>query len=92
MKVIVSRTAQRDFAAQVRWLHDHSPQVGRRAADKIVETLDLLSDFPDLGAEVAVGVREKQLRFGRDGFVIRYRRTAEKVIVLRIYHSRQDRD
>ncbi|NBW09447.1 MAG: type II toxin-antitoxin system RelE/ParE family toxin [Caulobacteraceae bacterium] len=91
MKVILSRQAQRDFAVQVRWLHEHSPQVGRRALDRIVETLDLLSDFPDLGAEVSPGIREKQIQFGRDGFVIRYRRAADKITVLRIYHSMQNR-
>jgi plasmid stabilization system protein ParE len=90
MKVVISRQAQRDFAAQVRWLHDHSPQAGRRAATLIVEALDLLSDFPEIGVE-GTTVRDKHLRFGRDGFVIRYEVRSGEIFVRRIYHSRQDR-
>ena len=92
MKVIVSPRAQRDFAAQVQWLSEHSPRTGRRAVTRIVEVLDLLSEFPDLGVEIASAVREKQVQFGRDGFVIRYRRTGGTIIVQRIFHSRQNRD
>ena len=90
MKVVISAQAQRDFAAQVRWLHEHSPQAGRRAAMRIVEVLDLLAEFPDLGREVGANLRDKQVQFGRDGFVIRYRRTIDQVVVLRIFHGRQD--
>jgi plasmid stabilization system protein ParE len=31
------------------------------------------------------------VQFGRDGFVIRYRRSGQTLIVLRIFHSRQNR-
>lgn len=71
---------------------EHSPQTGRRAATRIVEILDLLSEFPDLGVEIAAAARQNQVQFGRDGFVIRYRRKGGTIIVQRIFHSRQDRD
>lgn len=90
MKVILSRKAELDFAAQVRWLNHHSPAAGRSAALRIVEVIDLLSDFPDMGKVVSPGVWEKTVRFGRDGFVIRYRRSGGALFIQRIFHSRQD--
>lgn len=91
MKVILSRKAELDFAAQVRWLNQHSPAAGRSAALRIVEVIDLLSDFPDMGTVVGSEMREKTVQFGRDGFVIRYRRSGQTLTVLRIFHSRQNR-
>jgi plasmid stabilization system protein ParE len=91
MRVILTRRAERDFEAQVRWLQQHSPAAGRAAALRIVEILDLLSHFPDTGMVVHGTTREKYVRFGRDGFVIRYRRSGDSLRVHRIFHSRQDR-
>jgi plasmid stabilization system protein ParE len=91
MKVVLSPRAELDFETQVRWLKLHSPSAGRAGALRIVEGLDLLSDFPDVGMVVRGAIRDKPIQFGRDGFVIRYRRTTDTVTVLRIFHVRQDR-
>lgn len=91
MKVILSPRAQLDFEAQVKWLLLQSPSAGRAAALRIVETINLLSEFPDLGVALRNTIREKQVQFGRDGFVIRYHRDRERLTILRIYHGRQDR-
>ena len=50
MRVILSSQAALDFEAQVQWLAQHSPAAGRAAAVRIVEVIDLLSDFPNLGS------------------------------------------
>lgn len=91
MKVILSPKAELDFEAQVRWLNQHSPAAGRSAALRIVEVIDLVSDFPDMGTVVSSGVQEKTVEFGRDGFVIRYRRSGRTLFIQRIFHGRQDR-
>ncbi|MFA4892274.1 type II toxin-antitoxin system RelE/ParE family toxin [Brevundimonas sp.] len=91
MKVILSPQAELDFETQVRWLKEHSPIAGRSAALRIVEVIDLLSNFPDMGTAVGSEAREKTVQFGRDGFVIRYRRSGRTLVVQRIFHSRQDR-
>lgn len=91
MKISLSQQAYLDFEAQVRWLAEHSPSAGRQAAIRILEMIDLLADFPDLGMAVSANVREKPVQFGRDGFVIRYRRIDDAVLVMRIFHGRQDR-
>jgi plasmid stabilization system protein ParE len=91
MTVIISDRAERDFAAQVRWLSENSPRVGKRAAMRILHILDLLDEFPDLGTKLTRTLREKQVQFGRDGFVIRYSRRNDAIIIHRIFHTRQDR-
>lgn len=91
MKVNLTPRAQLDFEAQVQWLKLHSPIAGRKAAVRIVEMIDLLADFPQLGFVVRGQIRDKQFQVGRDGFVIRYRVAEDALIVLRIFHSRQDR-
>ncbi len=89
MTVIISERAERDFATQIRWLSEHSPQAGKRAALRILHVLDLLEEYPNLGIELTRTLREKHVRFGRDGFVIRYSRQAGDIIVHRIFHTRQ---
>lgn len=37
------------------------------------------------------GIRELMVRFGAGGYVARYRVMADHVIVLRIFHMREDR-
>lgn len=91
MNVRISRRARRDFDALIDWLAERSPDAARRAAYNIFAVVDLLGDFPDLGIGDPNGWREKHVQFGRDGFVIRYRRTGRQVTILRIFHARQDR-
>ena len=73
------------------WLQERSPKAGRKAVDRIFATISLLQDFPHLGQALTESVREKQVRFGRDGFVIRYEVRPDEVFVERIFHTRQDR-
>lgn len=91
MKVKLTRSAQRDFVAQIDWLKAHSPAAGRRAATAIIEALDLLREFPAAGPAVEVDLREKYVRFGLYGFVVEYERHPSIIVVTRIYHGAQDR-
>lgn len=91
MRVKLTRPAQQDFAAQIDWLKARSPSAGRRAAQAIVEALDVLRAFPEAGPSVNIELREKHVRFGLFGFVIEYERHASVIVVTRIYHGAQDR-
>jgi plasmid stabilization system protein ParE len=39
----------------------------------------------------APGVRKLLVRFGRSGFVIHYAILEDEIVILRVYHGRQDR-
>ncbi len=91
MTLTLSARAERDLAEQIEWLAGQSPQAARKATDRIVHVFDLLEENPLIGAETERGWREKDVRFGRDGYVICYVVRRHDVFVVRVFHSRQDR-
>jgi plasmid stabilization system protein ParE len=44
-----------------------------------------------MGKDVGDGVRQLVLRYGKSGYVIRYRVTDEAVIISRIWHGKENR-
>ncbi len=92
MKVRLSRQAQTDARAQIDWLVERSPSAARKATLSIFEMLSMLSDYPQSGKAIAGGEREQPVKFGRDGFVIRYEVRRTEIFIKRIYHSRQNRN
>lgn len=91
MKVILSPRAELDIEIQLNWLAAHSPSAGRAASVALLAAFDLLAEFPDSAPRITGDIREKAVRFGRDGFLIKYRRGANRLYVLRVRHGRQNR-
>lgn len=91
MKVRFTATARADLFAQIEWLAALAPPAARRAADQIGHQLLLLGEFPQAAPQVDEQHREATIRFGRDGFVIRYRIEADHLLVVRLFHGRQAR-
>ncbi|MBJ7484308.1 MAG: type II toxin-antitoxin system RelE/ParE family toxin [Brevundimonas sp.] len=77
--------------AQINWLVERSPKAAETASRRLFDAIGLLTDFPRLGFKADNSVRESPVRFGRDGFVIRYQIRPKEIFVSRIFHSRQDR-
>jgi plasmid stabilization system protein ParE len=74
------------------YLEDLSPRAAQRAASTLSRALLSLADYPDRGAPASIpGYRQMVVRFGRDGFVIRYRVTSREIIVTRVFHGREQR-
>jgi plasmid stabilization system protein ParE len=90
MRVVLSRQSNLDLMAQIVWLEGFSPTTARAAHRAITNSLRTLAEFPKAGRAVGEE-REWPIRFGRDGFVVVYMIEADKVIVGRIFHGRQDR-
>jgi plasmid stabilization system protein ParE len=62
------------------------------AVQAIASAIQSLDQFPERGALVrGANWRELVVRFGRDGYVVRYRVTPSVVLVTRIFHGREDR-
>lgn len=91
MKVVFSLRAQRDLLAQIDWLEERSPKAARAAADQIARAVQLLGDFPLSAPVVDQHHHELVVRFGRDGFIFRYRMTADTVTITRLFHGRMSR-
>lgn len=73
------------------WLSERSPAAGDKAMVAIASVFEALAAFPRIGVELPDGTREKGVRFGRDGYIIRYQVTDRLVVVRRVFHTRQDR-
>ena len=91
MKVRLSRAAEADLKIQIDWLVERSPAAAEKAGQRLFDAIGLLAEFPRLGLAADGRIREKHVRFGRDGFVIRYQIRPGEIFVRRIYHSMQDR-
>jgi len=75
------------------FIQPHSVDAASRAIDTILEAAENLLEFPERGKpwEVEYGFRELLVTFGVNGYVIRYRLLEERIIIIRVWHSLEDR-
>jgi len=92
LKVVLSRRANLDLIAQIDWLVGLSPSAALHAETVIRTGLETLAVFPEAGRSINTAERKWAIPFGRDGFVVVYKIEADRVVIGRIFHSRQSRD
>ncbi len=68
-----------------------SPRSAKRATQRIIEGIDLLALFPHSGIVVNGDIRNAFIRFGRNGYAVRYKIDADTVLITRIWHSKESR-
>jgi plasmid stabilization system protein ParE len=91
MRVVLSRRANLDLLGHLNWLSQHSPAAARKTAADITEALRLLTQFPHAGSASSDEEREWIIRSGRDGYIAVYRVEASRIVIGRLFHSKQDR-
>lgn len=92
--VIWTRAALGDVQRLLQFLQDKNPEAARKAALKIKDTADILTEHPILGKPMAddTGRRELSASFGKRGYVLRYRLDdAGRAVILRVWHFLEDR-
>ena len=90
-----SPTALRDLDRVRAFLRNKNRAAARRALQKILTSLKNLEDNPAMGRQVedrSDEYRELVIPFGRDGYIAAYRYNAEVLMVLGIWHQREDRE
>ena len=95
MKLVVSRDAVADINRLRAFLADKNPAAALRAVTTIVAAIQSLDMSSDRGRPTGtVGVRELIVPFGRSAYVLRYShlQDADEVLILRIWHGREQRD
>jgi plasmid stabilization system protein ParE len=90
-EVRLSPRAVGDFDRLADFLVAKSHKAARRATNAISLALMSLEQNSERGRNVGGGYRELSIRFGRDGYVARYRIDGPTLVVLRIFHSREQR-
>jgi plasmid stabilization system protein ParE len=94
VKLIVSPDAVADLDRLRAFLIEKNPGAAQRAAG-LVEAIQSLHTFPDRGRPTRMnGVRELIVPFGSSANVLRYVHYADanEIVVLRIWHGREQRD
>ncbi|WP_395649830.1 type II toxin-antitoxin system RelE/ParE family toxin [Brevundimonas sp.] len=91
LPVRFSRASQADRERLAAFLARNSPQAAEDAADAITTAIARLGAFPMLGRSVASGDRELSVKFGKAGYIVRYRIDPDAVVVARIFHMLEHR-
>jgi plasmid stabilization system protein ParE len=94
MKFIVSPAALADLARLRTFLAEKNPLAAGRAIAALTSAIQSLDAFPERGRPSATpNIRELIVPFGRSGYVLRYayRQEADEIIVIRVWHGREER-
>lgn len=93
--LIFSPTALRDLERVREFLREKNHMAARKALKKILTSLKSLEDNPELGRQVADRAeeyRELVIPFGRAGYLAAYRYTSDELMVLGVWHQRENRE
>jgi plasmid stabilization system protein ParE len=91
--VVWTEAAQTDIVRLHDFLVLDAPDAAARAVQAILQAGDRLEQSPQRGTIVqqAAGLRKLPIRFGKVGFVLHYVILADEVVILRVYHGREQR-
>ncbi len=88
--------ALNDLIRLREFIRVHNPAAAGRAANRIRETVGKLPDNPLIGKSVDdindSTLRELFIPFGQGGYWLRYLIREENIIIVRIWHGRENRD
>ena len=92
-QVVWSPTALRDLDRHYHFLLELDANAAATAVQKIVKTGGSLAQSPYRGTMVyqLAGLRKLLVSFGKYGYVIHYTVIEEEVVILRVYHGRENR-
>ncbi|MGV1859154.1 type II toxin-antitoxin system RelE/ParE family toxin [Agrobacterium rhizogenes] len=91
--VRLTQRALRDLERMRPFLQPKNAASAKKASTKIIQTIQMLSNQPDMGRPVEdlhQGLRELIVKFGRDGYVVLYRYIGDEVLIAAIRHGRED--
>lgn len=91
MRLLYSAAAIADLGRLRAFIAEHDPAASLRIVNALIERIESLSHFPAMGrvldeAPKALAVRE----FAFGAYAVRYMATTEALVVLRIWHHREE--
>jgi plasmid stabilization system protein ParE len=90
-RVVFTERARADLDRLHAFLDAKSRRSPKRAVQRIIEGIDLLTLFPRSGVIVKGDIRNAFIRFGRSRYVVRYKIDADTVLITRIWHGKESR-
>jgi len=93
MRLEWSAAALADLDRFAAFLHDHHPRLAAVVASEILAKARVLEDSPELGYPIDSNGRYRQivLEVLRAKYVFRYRVTADRIVMMRVFHGREKR-
>jgi plasmid stabilization system protein ParE len=90
--VVVTPRAYADVRRLENWLINKDVHAAARVGPLLFEAMMSLSEFPERGVQALRSRgRELFIPFGANGYVIRYRVEAKRVLIATVHHSLEDR-
>jgi plasmid stabilization system protein ParE len=92
-KIVWRERALEDIDRLYNFLFKKDVQAATKAAQVILRGSSLLEESPRLGRPMADGTgrRELFIPFGAGFYVLRYFLTSDTVVIVRVWHGREDR-
>jgi plasmid stabilization system protein ParE len=92
-KIVWRERTLEDITRLYDFLYKKNEEAAAKAAQVILRGSSLLEESPRLGRPMADGTgrRELLIPFGAGFYVIRYFLTTETVVIVRVWHGREDR-
>ncbi len=91
-KVELRPAAERDLNRLAAFVAAMDERAGNKRERMLREALRRLGERPFIGRPgPRPDLRERVLKFGRSSYLIRYRVTDDAVIIIRIWHGKEDR-
>ena len=92
-KVVWRERAVEDISRLYDFLFEKNEEAAKKAAQVILKGSSLLEDSPKLGRPMADGTERRELfvPFGSGFYVLRYFLASDVVIIVRVWHGREDR-
>jgi plasmid stabilization system protein ParE len=84
--------ASKDVARLRNFLKSKNPLAAQRAANRILEGVLILRVNPGAGMPVKtlIDYRDLRLNFGSGEYIIRYREEINRIVIVRVRHSKED--
>lgn len=94
MRVRFLTSAYRDLERLHEFLRPKNPEAADRAIDVLYDAAESLEDAPHKGRPISGGFRDHIVPFGSAAYIMRYRMDEhhQSIAVVRIWHSREQRD
>ena len=87
--------ALQDMSRLRQFIKKENPQAARKAGQRILSVVNILIKNPEAGMpspdEDCEAFRDLYAPFGRGGYTIRYRIKQQTIIIVRVWHSREER-
>ena len=84
-------SASRDVDRLREFLKHKNPLAAQRASKRIIEGVNALGENPRIGKPVEnlTDYRDLALTFGRGHYIIRYRQETQRIVIIRVRHSKE---